>query len=173
MPPPAWPTVSGVSSSSASVPLHPDAVPLEFLLGNWSGEGRGVYPTIESFHYGEEIRIWHVGKPFLAYSQRTWSLDDARPLHSEAGYWRAQPGRRVELVLAHPTGLVEIEEGTVKDNTIDLTSCLVGRTSSAVEVSSLARRLTVEGDTLTYTLDMAAVGQASQLHLTAELRRSA
>jgi hypothetical protein len=89
------------------------------------------------------------------------------------GYWRAQPGGRVELVVAHPTGLVEIEEGTVEATRIDLTSCLVGRTSSAVEVSSLARRLTVEGGALTYTLDMAAVGRPSQLHLTAELRRSA
>jgi hypothetical protein len=162
-----------VSSLSSPVPLHPDAVPLEFLLGIWSGEGNGLYPTIEAFRYGEEIRIWHVGKPFLAYSQRTWSLDDGRPLHSEMGYWRAQPGGRVELVVAHPTGLVEIEEGTVEATRIDLTSCLVGRTSSAVEVSSLARRLTVEGGALTYTLDMAAVGRPSQLHLTAELRRSA
>ncbi len=162
-----------MSSSPSAVSLHPDAVPLEFLLGNWSGAGTGQYPTIATFRYGEEIRFWHVGKPFLAYSQRTWSLDDGRPLHGEAGYWRTQPGGRVELVLAHPTGLVEIEEGIVDGTRIDLTSSLVGRTSSAVEVSSLARRLTVEGGALTYTLDMAAAGQRSQLHLTAELRRSA
>ena len=168
----APPTVRIVSSPPAPVALHPDAAPLEFLLGTWSGEGSGTYPTIERFSYGEEVRIWHVGKPFLAYTQRTWSLHDGRPLHSEAGYWRPQPGGRVELVLAHPTGLVEIEEGTLNDTTIDLASSLVGRSSTAREVTSLARRVTVHGSALTYTLDMAAVGQPLQLHLVGELRRS-
>jgi hypothetical protein len=126
---------------------------------------------VEPFRYGEEIRVWHVGKPFLAYAQRTWSLDDGRPLHGESGYWRLQEGGRVELVLAHPTGEVEIEEGTVAGTGIELASTLVARTSTAKEVASIARRLTVQGHALVYTVEMAAVGQPMQPHLRAELER--
>jgi hypothetical protein len=152
--------------------LHPDVVPLAFLLGTWVGEGRGEYPTIESFGYGEEVRWWHVGKPFLAYSQRTWSLDDGRPLHSEAGYWRAQPVGRVELVLAHPTGIVEVEEGQVEGTVIELGTTQTARTSSAKDVRALSRHLEVHRDVLSYQLAIAAVGRPLQHHLAGELRRA-
>jgi hypothetical protein len=152
--------------------LHPGVTRLAFLLGTWIGEGEGRYPTVDPFGYGEEIRVWHVGKPFLAYVQRTWSLDDGRPLHSETGYWRQQGDGGVELVLAHPTGQVEVEEGTLSGTSIELASTLVGRTSTAKEVAALARRLAVRGHELTYTLDMAAVGQAMQAHLRASLERT-
>jgi THAP4-like, heme-binding beta-barrel domain len=158
-------------ASPAPVGLHPGAQPLGFLLGTWVGEGRAHYPTTADSTYGEEVRFWHVGKPFLAYSQRTWGLDDGRPLHCEAGYWRPQPGGLVELVLAIPSGHVEIEEGAVDGTTVTLSSRLVGQTTSAKDVSAIARRLVVDGDVLRYVLSMAAVGEPLQEHLTAELRR--
>ena len=40
--------------------LHGDLQPLAFLLGRWCGEGKGGYPTIAPFAYGEEVRFWHV-----------------------------------------------------------------------------------------------------------------
>ncbi len=160
-------------SQVASRPdLHPDVAPLGFLLGTWIGEGEGTYPTVAPFRYGEEIKVWHVGKPFLSYAQRTWALDDGRPLHGEAGYWRLKPQDRVELVLAHPSGQVEIEEGMVSGTRIELSSTLVGRTSTAKEVTALARQLTVRGHALSYTVDMAAMGQPLQPHLRAGLERT-
>ena len=152
--------------------LHPGVAGLAFLLGTWIGEGEGGYPTVEPFAYGEEVRVWHVGKPFQAYVQRTWALADGRPLHSESGYWRRAGDDRVELVLAHPSGQVEVEEGTLSGTSIDLASTMIGQTSTAKEVSVLARRLTVRGHALTYTLDMAAVGQSVQAHLRASLERT-
>jgi len=159
------------SAGMPSVPLHPDAAALGFLLGTWAGEGRGWYSTIAPFAYREEARFWHVGKPFLAYSQRTWALDDGRPLHSESGYWRPKPGGAIELVLAHPTGHVEIEEGTLDGTTLSLASRLVGATSTAKAVTAIRRHFVVEGDLLRYTMSMEAVGEDLQEHLAAELRR--
>ena len=152
-------------------PPHPDIAPLAFLLGTWRGEGIGGYPTMESFRYGEEVTFRHNGKPFLAYAQRTWALDDGRPLHAETGYWRPQPGGGVELVLAHPTGVVEIYYGTVTGTRIELATDVVVRTKTAKEVTALTRLFGLVDGKLMYAVDMAAVGQTLQSHLSATLER--
>jgi hypothetical protein len=153
--------------------LHPDVAPLGFLLGSWMGEGKGFYPTIAPFEYGEEIRVSHVGKPFLAYTQRTWALDDGRPLHAETGFWRMAGPDRVELVVAHPNGHAEVSEGSLRGASLMLSSTAVVATSTAKEVLGIERDLQVDGETLTYDLRMAAVGQPLEGHLRAELRLGA
>jgi hypothetical protein len=156
--------------------LHPAIAHLAPLLGIWRGRGRGHYPTIEPFEYVEELTFSHAGKPFLVHVQRTRSADDGSPLHTETGYWRAVgrdgDGReRIELVVAQPTGVVEVLEGTFDGTTATLRSTTVGRTSTAKEVTALERVYRVRDGQLRYTLAMAAVGQPMTGHLEATLGR--
>lgn len=155
--------------------LHSDVARLAPLLGVWAGQGAGRYPTIAPFDYLEEITFGHVGKPFLSYVQKTTATDDGRPMHGESGYLRVPSPGRAELILAHPTGVTEIDEGplTVRGDAIEmeLTATTIGRSASAKEVTALGRTIRVDGDVLTYTVYMGAVGQPLQQHLTAILRR--
>lgn len=166
-------------------PPHEAVLPLAFLLGTWRGTGEGSYPTIDDFGYVEEITFGHVGKPFLAYGQKTRHATTDLPLHAESGYLRPVglgPGPAngdaagtVELVLAHPTGLLESLAGTFTPSddggVFDLRCPAMVTTASAVDVTATERRITVAGDELTYEVAMAAVGQPMTHHLAATLHR--
>ena len=158
--------------------LHPALEHLAFLVGEWRGLGVVGYPTVPEARYEQEVSFSHDGRPFLAYSSRTWLIDDdahrLRPSGTESGFWR--PGkepRDVEVLLAHPTGIVEVYVGEVVFHKIELATEVVARTETAKEVNGLRRLYgLVEGD-LAYAVDMAAVGQSLQAHLSARLTRVA
>jgi hypothetical protein len=150
---------------------HPDLAPLAFLLGTWRGEGDGGFPTMEPFRYGEELSFEHVGDPFLLYTQRSWSADAGAPLHFERGFLRPGGGGRVELTLAHPLGLTEIAEGPLVDTALALESCQVGRTGTGSPVRAVRRSYRVDGDELTYELDMEMDGAPMARHLRGTLHR--
>jgi hypothetical protein len=156
--------------------LHPDIEVLAPLLGAWQGRGRGEYPTIEGFDYLESVTFAHVGKPFLAYAQRTQAADDGRPLHAETGYLRLPGGTGAELIIAHPTGVTEVDEGSIEVTAgglvLTLGSTTIGRSSSAKSVTAVERRIVLHGDQLDYTVAMAAVGQPMTHHLRARLERT-
>ncbi len=154
--------------------LHDDIAHLVPLLGTWRGEGRGIYPTIDDFGYGEELTYSHVGDAYLVYEQRSWAMDSGDPVHLERGFVRPapEPGA-LELVLAHPIGVVEVAHGRIDGNELTFSTDPghVARTATGLEVTGLRRRYVIDGDSLTYTLDMATTATPMTEHLRAELRR--
>jgi hypothetical protein len=158
------------------VALHPDVEILSPLLGTWEGRGRGEYPTIDAFEYLESVTFGHVGKPFLTYTQRTRAADDGRPLHAETGYLRTPGDNRVELVIAHPTGITELDEGSLEITTgglvLTLGSTTIGLSGSAKTVTAVERQIELDGDGLRYRVAMAAVGHPLTHHLQAHLART-
>ncbi|MGZ4591326.1 MAG: FABP family protein [Actinomycetes bacterium] len=161
------------------VELRPDLpaelVPLAFLLGTWQGVGVGGYPTIDEFRFGQEVEFSENGKPFLHYISRTWLLDDegnqVRPLAQETGYWRPQPGNKLEVLLSHPTGFVEIYVGEVDGAKIELQTDVVARTDTAKPYTAGHRLYGLVNGELLWAFDMAAVDQPLQPHISATLRR--
>ncbi|WP_069816734.1 heme-binding beta-barrel domain-containing protein [Streptomyces sp. TP-A0874] len=124
--------------------LHPDLVPIAFLLGNW--EGAGVYaPLVEDedspggkkCNFGQEVSFSHDGRDFLEYVSHTWELDaegqKVRPLESESGFWRVGKDREVEVVMVRNDGVVEVWYGRLADQKpqIDLVTDAVARTAAA------------------------------------------
>lgn len=150
--------------------LPPEVQPLEWLLGTWRGEGRGVYPTIDDFTYGEETTFSCNGKPFVAYSQRTWALDDERPFHGETGYLRPR-GAGVEAVIAEPIGIVEVYAGTLAGEELELRTTTIASTPTAKSITDVRRSFRLDGDRLHVVVDMAAVGEPLLPHLDTVLTR--
>jgi hypothetical protein len=165
---------------------HPALLPLLPLVGVWRGTGRVGYPTIADFDYGQQVRFGHDGRPFLHYESRAWLLgpDGAvlRPAAREVGWWR--PGAadgEFEVLLAHPTEIVEIYLGRVRSATEreargaegwaqwELSTDVVARTATAKVVTGNHRRYGIVEGALLYAVDMAAVGRPMTPHLAARL----
>lgn len=154
--------------------LNPAIAHLAPLVGTWRGQGHGEYPTITGFDYADQWEFGHLGKPFLAFTQRTWNAEGG-PMHTETGYLRAPAPHAVEIVASLPTGQSELGTGSCVVTASGLlldTDAAVRNTPSAKQVDRIVRRFAVEGDTLRYDLWMEAVGQVLTLHLHAELRRA-
>jgi len=155
--------------------LPPALAPLAWLIGEWEGAGVVGYPTIESAHFGQEVSVTHDGRPFLEWQSRTWLLDEqgnkVRPLARELGFWRPLENNEVELLLTHPTGIVEMYHGTTSPAKIELRTDSVVRSPHAKEYNAAARMYGLVNSNLLWVMDMAAVGQPLQSHVSAELKR--
>ena len=144
--------------------IHEVCRSLAPLLGIWRGSGSGHYSTINDFAYVEEVVFDHVGKPFFAYSQKTKNPINGQPLHAERGYLRVINDREVEMVIAQPTGIVEILAGYYVANSdacvINFESTEVATTATAKTVAEVTRVIRLENNEMLYDVSMAAMGQS-------------
>lgn len=157
---------------------HPRLAPLAGLIGTWSGEGVGGYPDLEEdFAFSQTLSFTPLpGKPVLGYQSRTWRTETGDPLATEVGFWRLSGDTTVEVMLAHPFGIVEIYVGdlapTATGFKIELSDNVTARTATARQVERSQRLYgLVEGD-LAYVVEMKAEGYELTPHLSAKLSRT-
>ncbi len=155
--------------------LVPELRPLAWLVGRWEGAGVLGYPTIESRNFGQELTVSHDGRGFLEWQSRSWLLDEhgelVRRSATELGFIRPAGDGEIELLLVHPTGILELYYGTVDGPRISLLTDGVIRSASAKEYSAARRLYGLVDSELFWVMDMAAVGQPLQSHLSAQLKR--
>ena len=156
--------------------LHPDLMPLAWLVGTWRGKGRGEYPNVPGFQFAQEVSFNHDGRAFLNYFSRSWIIDEndeiIRPAASEVGFWRIKEKNVLEVLLAHNTGIAEGWVGLVQGAKIQL-AMDQGYSSPTAKIVTAGSRLygLVEGELFT-SYDMAAQGQNLQAHLWSSLERA-
>jgi THAP4-like, heme-binding beta-barrel domain len=162
--------------TSAEADLPAELFPISYLLGTWAGEGVGGYPGEPDYPFAQEVSFRLVpGLPVLGYVSRTWDPVSGEPLSSEVGYWRTagtfETGLRVEVMLAHPTGMAEVYVGDVDGGKIELSNNVTVRTATAREIERSERLYgIVEGD-LAYAIDIAAEGQPMRPYMSARLQK--
>jgi hypothetical protein len=166
----------------ASTDLPEVLKPVEFLIGTWRGEGQGAVPggAAPDFPYLEELVISNDdGLPWLTYATKAvHPVERHIVLHVEHGWIRPQPADAagkvsVEMVLAQPTGIVEVLVGEVVAGPagahLELASDVIARTPTATEVSADKRLYAVRGGKLMYAIDLATGEAGLTPHLAAAL----
>ncbi|GAA2127792.1 FABP family protein [Glycomyces algeriensis] len=162
--------------------LHDDLLPLLPLVGRWRGRGQGGYPGTEDFLYAQEISFLHDGRPFLRYHARSWIIDadgkPVRPAAQETGWWRVVQGNdpkrpEIEVLLSHPTGILDLYYGHVDGTRIEIATDAVVRSPQAKEVTAGKRLYGLVEGALMYAQELAAEGKPLSPHLSASLSRVA
>lgn len=162
--------------------LHPALLGLLPYVGIWRGRGVGGYPTVADFHFAQELRISHDGRPFLAWESKAWLIEEdgtpIRPSSREVGWIRpVMDGDRatdeVEALLSSPTGIMELHLGQIDGLKLELVTDAVVRTTTAKSVTAGHRLYGIVDGALLYAQEMAAVGHPLTSHLSARLVRVA
>jgi hypothetical protein len=157
--------------------------PIAWLAGRWEGAGVLASEQTGEAQVGQEVDISLDPRGFLHHRSQLWRLDAggarAEPLDTETGFWRVaaeqteptRPGIDVELVLAHPTGVVELLVGRGTGARVDLVTDAVVRSAGGSDYTAGRRTYgQVEGDLL-WVLDVASSAEPLHARVSARLRR--
>jgi hypothetical protein len=156
--------------------LHPDLMPLAWMVGTWRGKGHGEYPGIEPFQFAHEVTFNHDGGAFLTYFSRSWIIDDNNEIikqsASETGFWRVSGEKKLEVLISHSTGITEGWVGMFDGPKIQLVMDQ-GYSAPTAKVVNEGQRLygLVEGE-LFFAYDMAYGDHKLQAHVWSTMPRS-
>ncbi|HET9908904.1 MAG TPA: FABP family protein [Anaerolineales bacterium] len=150
---------------------------LHAFLGEWSGTGRGEFPTIEPFDYLETLSFATDGRAFLHYEQKTQRHRagevDYVPSHWESGFIRLLADGQLELTCAQNGGRLEGLSGSIEETKQGLILRLTRADFlNDARMLGTSRTIAIQGDLLHYiqTMHTTAVPRPTQ-HLEATLHR--
>jgi hypothetical protein len=146
------------------------------LEATWTGEGRGQFPTVNSFDYRETLTFTRRDEKTLAYEQRAQKLYDGQSewlqSHWENGFIRILESGELELTSAQ-IGRTEVLIGSIESVGTLFRIHFVSKTIvNDPRMISSSRRFELDGDTLHYEMEMrtTAVDQSTK-HLKVALQR--
>lgn len=164
-----------MTESRRPPPAGTDAVSAEArilgsLIGTWRGHGQVWLPTRPATDYDEEIRFSPRNPTTIEYWQHATHSVDGSPSHAEVGFWRVTADGALEVSVAIG-GAVEVSEGTLAADRIELRSSGVVRARTSRRFAGTARHYRLEPDRITYDVELATVDHSLSGHLRGELRR--
>ncbi|XP_050464118.1 peroxynitrite isomerase THAP4-like [Cataglyphis hispanica] len=146
------------------LPLNELLHVLAWLEGVWITEepAIGMYPTIKSFNYYDEINITSIGQPIFNYVAQSWHPEMGIPMHRETGFLQILPGtNKIALSLIDNIGLFTVEQGELMNDTktIDIKSTNILATDASIPhfptLTETRRVYKVDGDSLELIFYMA------------------
>lgn len=155
--------------------LHDDLMGLAWMIGRWEGTGKGNWPGVGAFEYGQQIDFSHNGGPYLHYLSQTFDVDSegkaVQARSMETGFWRPDGKNGLEVVMCHPEGYSEVWYGKVEGAKIELHTDAVVRTTSAQDYTAGQRLYgNVESDLL-WAFDRATATEPLQPYMWARLQK--
>ena len=152
--------------------LNPDLAALSWLVGRWTGRGRGLWSAVPGFEFVDEMSFEHDGRPLLMYHERTLRPDGV-PSHSEAGFVTAAGGGVFHWTIAEPNGITEVLVGSIVAGALELDTTEIGHTPTTGNVSSVRRRLSpAEGGRLRAEVAIGVNGEPAVPHTESLLQRA-
>jgi hypothetical protein len=142
---------------------------LHLLVGEWSGSGRGEFPTVEPFEYLETLRFSSDHRPFVHYEEKTQRRNSAQadyiPSHWESGFIRLLPDGQIEMVNVQGGGRLERLTGSLEQTATGLVLRLGSATFlNDSRMLETKRTITLDGDTLHYTQAMGTTAVPGPAH---------
>jgi len=151
--------------------LHPDLEALSWLVGNWTGKGRGLWSSEAGFEFVDEMSFEHDGRPILVYHQRT-SRTDRVPSHAELGFVTPSSGGDFHWTIAEPNGITEVLVGRILEGSFELETTEIGHTPTTDNVTTVQRRLSpVDAGRLRVEVAIGVNGEPPAPHTESLLRR--
>jgi len=147
--------------------------PFSFLLGEWDGEGVGMWDSEPRFRYRERLSVRAVPeRALLQISQRTVVAGSGNLSHVEEGFLRLFPEGVVELVVAIPAGYTEIHSGRLVGARLELSQLALGVAPRALPVNLVERRLELVDGSIHHQVAIAVGPGPAAPHVASILTRA-
>lgn len=95
--------------------LHPGLLALLPLVGVWEGEGEADTEDRGQHRFGQQTVVSHDGGNYLSWSSRAWTYDAGGAVddtaYRESGFWRISEDDKLEFLVAHASGVIEMYYG--------------------------------------------------------------